>query len=184
MDHTAQPALSYSDITSNICRLVDLSNEWSSTVVIPNGIDLLDISSAAMGELSTTPVGAINQPYQFPTHGKSSSVFRFDPKIYGENSWPKLQKMLTTVGCVSGCRLVVRNSRVGRSIRRKEEYVLYCTHGIPMQSKGCSIFTNDNIGPSNVKRECIKRGKSSGAIRGNVHVVLCTDTHTISIRLY
>jgi len=184
MDHTAQPALSYSDITSNICRLVDLSNEWSSTVVIPNGIDVLDISSAAMGVLSTTPVGATNQPNEFPTRGKSSSVFRFDPEIYAENSWPKLQKMLTTVGCVSGCRVVVRTSSVGRSSRRKREYMLSCTHGSPMQSKGCSIFTNDNIGPSNVKRECIKRGKSSGAIRGNVHVVLCTNTHTIPIRLY
>jgi hypothetical protein len=116
MDHTAQPALSYNDITSEICRLVDLSNEWSSTVVIPNGIDQLDISSAAMGDLSTTPVGATKQqPYQFPRYGKCSSVFRFDPDLYGENSWPQLHTMLTTIGCVNGCHLVVRRSYVCRT---------------------------------------------------------------------
>jgi len=119
MDHTAQPALSYSDITSNICRLVDLSNEWSSTVVIPNGIDQLDISSAAMGDLSTTPVGATKQPDEYPRWGSSSSVFRFDPDLYGENSWPQLHAMLTTVGCVNGCRLVVRRSYVCLTGQRK-----------------------------------------------------------------
>ena len=95
MDHTTQPALSYSDITSDICRLVDLSNEWSSTVIIPNGIDRLDISSAAMGELSTTPVGTTNQPYQFPRYRNSSSLFRFDPQIYGEKFLAKASEDAT-----------------------------------------------------------------------------------------
>ena len=103
MNDTPHPASSYNDISNNISRLTDLSNEWMSTVVIPNGIDLLDISSAAKGEESTTPVGATNQPYEYPRWGSSSSVFRFDPVIYGENSWPQLHNMLTKVGCVSGC---------------------------------------------------------------------------------
>ena len=59
-----------------------------STVVIPNGIDLLDISSAAMGAESTTPVGATKQPYEYPRWGSSSSVFRFDPVIYGMDNFP------------------------------------------------------------------------------------------------
>ena len=103
MNHTPHPASSYNDISNKISSLVDLSNEWSSTVVIPNGIDQLDISSAAMGDLSTTPVGATKQPDEYPRWGSSSSVFRFDPDIYGENSWPHLHSMLTKVGCVSGC---------------------------------------------------------------------------------
>ena len=57
MNHTPHPASSYADISNELSRLVDLSNEWMSTVVIPNGIDLLDISSAAKGEESTIPVG-------------------------------------------------------------------------------------------------------------------------------
>jgi hypothetical protein len=186
MNHTAQPALSYNGITSNICRQVDLSNEWSSTVVIPNRIDIdqLDISSAAMGDLSTTPVHATKQPYQFPRYGKCSSVFRFDPDLYGENSWPQLHAMLTTVGCVNGCRLVVHRSYVCLTGLRKRFYKLKCTHGIAMENKGSSIFMNDNVGPSNVKRECMKRGKTSGAIRGKVHVVIWSNVHILPIRLY
>jgi len=170
MNHTPHPASSYNDISNKISHLVDLSNEWMSTVVIPNGIDHLDISSAAMGAESTTPVGATKQPYEYPRWGSSSSVFRFDPDIYGENSWPQLRSMLTKVGCVSGCRLVVSQSRVSRSYQRKITYELCCTHGILMSNKGASVFMDDNIGPSNVKTERIKRVKTTGAIRGNANV--------------
>ena len=41
-------------------------NVWSSTITIPQGDEYLDISSAAMGKLSTTPIGASNQPVTFP----------------------------------------------------------------------------------------------------------------------
>ena len=139
-------------------------------MVIPNGIDLLDISSAAKGEESSTPVGATKQPYEYPRWGSSSSVFRFDPDIYGENSWPQLHDMLTKVGCVSGCRLVLRQCRVCRTYQRKISYELWCTHGIVMSNKGSSVFMDDNIGPSNVKTERIKRVKTTGAIRGNANV--------------
>ncbi len=106
MDHTEQLAQSYNDITNDVCRLVKLSYDWSSTVVIPNGIDLLDISSAANGDLSKTSVGATKQPYEYPRWGTSSYfVFKFNPDIYGEHScsWPQLHSMLTKVGCVGGC---------------------------------------------------------------------------------
>ena len=100
-----------------------------STVVIPNGIDLLDISSAANGDLSKTSVGATKQPYEYPRWGTSSYfVFKFNPDIYGEHScsWPQLHSMLTKVGCVSGCRLVVRTSLGGRFNQQKVSYQLWC----------------------------------------------------------
>jgi hypothetical protein len=31
----------------------------------------------------------------------------FDPDLYGEHSWEKLKGMLTKVGCVSGCSVVI-----------------------------------------------------------------------------
>jgi hypothetical protein len=34
----------------------------------------------------------------------------FDPDLYGENSWEKLKGILTKVGCVSGCNVVIHNS--------------------------------------------------------------------------
>ncbi len=58
-------------------------NKWSSTITIPQGDEYVDISSAAMGKLSMTPIGASNQPFTFPK-GKSASVYQFDPK---KNQW-------------------------------------------------------------------------------------------------
>jgi len=75
-----QPALNYTNLTNDICRLVEQANEWSSTVIIPQGIDNLDIRSAAMGASLSTPIGATKQPFDYPRWGASSSVYRFDPK--------------------------------------------------------------------------------------------------------
>jgi hypothetical protein len=94
--------MNYESISKEICHLVEQANIWSSTITIPQGDKYLDISSAAMGKLSTTPIGASYQPVTFPK-GKSASFYRFDPQIFNENSWPKLKEMLTKVGCVSGC---------------------------------------------------------------------------------
>ena len=97
--------MNYQHVTSNICHLVDENNQWLSTIFIPQGDGFLDISSALMGDLSATPVGATKQPTIFPT-GKSASFYCFDPDLYqGEESWPTLKEMLINAACVSGCRL-------------------------------------------------------------------------------
>jgi hypothetical protein len=70
-----QPALNYTNLTNDICRLVKQANEWSSIVIIPHGIDHLDISSAAMGASLSTPIGATKQPFDYPRWGASSSVY-------------------------------------------------------------------------------------------------------------
>ncbi len=82
------------DITNEICQLVDESNVWSSTIVIPDDDNFLDISSATMSESSVTPIDATKQPGVYPK-GKAASVYRFDPDTYDENSWPKLKSMIT-----------------------------------------------------------------------------------------
>jgi hypothetical protein len=76
-----QPALNYMNLTNDICRLVEQANEWSSTVIIPHGIDHLVISSAAMGASLSTPIGATKQPFDYPRWGASSSVYQFDPDL-------------------------------------------------------------------------------------------------------
>ena len=58
--------MNYKAISNEICHLVEQMNKWSSTITIPQGDEYLDISSAAMGKLSTTPIGAPNQPFTFP----------------------------------------------------------------------------------------------------------------------
>ena len=54
--------MNYEVLSKEIIRLAELTNNWSSTVIIPQGDAFLNISSAAQGNLSVTPDGAINQP--------------------------------------------------------------------------------------------------------------------------
>ncbi len=97
--------MKYHHLASDICRLVDENNQWSCTIVIPQGDGFLDISSALMGDFSATPVGATNQPNVYPS-GKAASFYCFDPDLYqGEQSWTTLKAMLINAGRVNGCRL-------------------------------------------------------------------------------
>jgi hypothetical protein len=101
--------MDYGSVTKSILKLAEKSTVWESTINIPiadNQNSLLDISLAARGERSVTPDGATKQP----THYPPGSCYIFDPDLNGENSWEKLKVMLTKVGCVSGCSVVIRSS--------------------------------------------------------------------------
>ncbi len=148
-----------------VCHLVEEMNTWSSSITIPQGDEYLDISSAAMGKLSTTPIGTYNQPSIFPK-GRSASYFRFDPELFNENSWPMLKNVLTKVGCVSGCRLALSHTSSRKSSSRLATYTLRCTHGFVIKKSGGSTLEEGNIGPSNVATEFIKRVKTKGAMKG------------------
>ncbi len=100
--------MNYQHFTLDICRLVDENNQWSCTIVIPQGDGFLDISSASMGDFSATPVSATNQPNVYPS-GKAASFYCFDPDLYqGEQSWLTLKAMLINTGHVSGCRFTTK----------------------------------------------------------------------------
>jgi hypothetical protein len=100
--------MDYGCVTKNILKLANKSAVWASTSQIPIGDNesCLNISSAARQELSVTPDGAAKQPNEHLT----GSLYMFDPDLYGENSWEKLNEVLTKVGCGSRCSLVIRNS--------------------------------------------------------------------------
>ena len=157
--------MNYQAISNDICHLVEEMNTWSSSITITQGDEYLDISSAAMGKLSTTPIGAYNQPSTFPK-GRSASFFRFDPELFNENSWPTLKGVLTKVGCVSGCRLALSQSSPRLSCNCLATYTLRCTHGFVYQQSGGSTFEEGNIGRSNVATEFIKRVKTKGVMKG------------------
>ncbi len=100
--------MNYQHLTSGICCLVDENNQWSCTIVIPQGDGFLGISSALMGDFLATTVGATNQPNVYPS-GKAASFYHFDPDLYqGEQSWPTVKAMLLNAGHVSGCRLTTK----------------------------------------------------------------------------
>ncbi len=80
--------MNYYNTTNKICRLIDETHEWSSTILLSDGDKSIDISSAAMGRASVTPANATKQPDVYPK-GKAASVYCFDPDIYDEkySSW-------------------------------------------------------------------------------------------------
>ncbi len=80
-------------------KLANKATVWMSTIKIPigNNESLLDIASAARGELSVIPDGANKQPTKYPP-GKNGSFYMFDPNIYGGNLWESLKAMLTKSG--------------------------------------------------------------------------------------
>jgi hypothetical protein len=54
-------------LTRDIHGLTDNLNVWSSEFCIPISIgQCLDIGSTAMGDKSSTPIGATDQPLKYP----------------------------------------------------------------------------------------------------------------------
>jgi hypothetical protein len=95
---------------------VDQSNKWSSTIIIPDGDKFLYISPAAMAKSSVTPVHATKQPFDIPV---GSIGLPLDPDLYGEHSWLKLKGMITKVGYVRRCRLMMccANQRITNQMK-------------------------------------------------------------------
>ena len=73
--------MSLEDLTDSIVQLCQECNVWSSTINIPHGIDILDIS-AACGSHACTPKCAAIFPEQCP-NGLHGSYYTFDPSVYG-----------------------------------------------------------------------------------------------------
>jgi hypothetical protein len=63
-----------------------------------------------------------------------------------------------------------RSSYVRVSINRKATYELQCCHGVSVRRAGGSTYDGDNVGPSNVRKERIKRIKTGGALRGMLSI--------------
>jgi hypothetical protein len=145
--------MDYGSVIKTILKLVDKSTFWESTIKIPIGDNqnsFLCISSAARREGSVIPDGATKQPTHYPT----GFCYMFDPDLYGENSWEKLKDMLTKVGCVSGCSLVIHDSCQKKTMKQKATYLLCCSRGLLVdEKKGAIEYDCDNVGLSNVVKE-------------------------------
>jgi hypothetical protein len=121
--------MDYGSVTMSILKLAEMSTIWESTIKIPiadNQNSLLDTSSTARGQWSVTPDGATKQPSHYPP----GFCYMFDPDLYGENLWEKLKGMLTKVGCVSWCSVVIHSSCQNKTTNWKETYLLCCSHGL------------------------------------------------------
>ena len=166
--------MDYGSLTKSLLELAEKSTVWeSSTIKIPiadNEDSLLDISLAARGGRSVTPDGATKQP----THYPPGSCYMFDPDLYGEHSWEKLKGMLTKVGCVSGCSVVIRSSCQNKTTKRKATYLLCCSHGLLVEENGSIEYDGDDVGPSNVIKEHFKGVKTTGHSKKGKKGIMCT----------
>ena len=126
--------MSLDDLTDSIVQLCQECNVWSSTINIPHGNgDILDIS-AACGSQACTPKCTAIFPEEECPNGLNGSYYTFDPSVYGEHSWPDLKSMLMTPGCVSGCKLILRNS-TGQTHFRKATHYLRCSRTLVTKDK-------------------------------------------------
>jgi hypothetical protein len=147
--------MNHQDLTDVIVKLCQECTVWSSNISIPVGkAEFIDISSAARGDQSSIPEGVKNQPEHYPKR-VHASCYMFDSAVYGENSWRALHSMLTKVGCFSGCKLVLRQSKRSNHYRKLTHY-LWCSHGLVMKDQSKSVYQGDNVGKSNVKKEHLK----------------------------
>ena len=97
-------------------------------------------------------------------NGLNGSYDTFDPSVYGEHTWPDLKSMLMTPGCVSGCKLILRNS-TGQTHFRKATHYLRCSRTLVTKDKSKSVYDGDNVGKSDVKTERLdKRVKGTWAM--------------------
>jgi hypothetical protein len=89
----------------------------------------------------------------------------FDPDLYGEQSWEKLKGMLTKIGYVNGCSVVICSSCQNKTTKRKATYLLYCSHGLLAEENGSIEYDGDDVGPSNVIKEQLKQVKTTGHLK-------------------
>jgi hypothetical protein len=144
-------------VASEIQELTQQLNVWTSTFRLTSE-SFLDIGCAAMGEESSTPIGATDQPTKYPP-GKNGSVYQF-PTIYrGEELWPALYEIIQN--SISGCTIAVQQTYPSQC-QRQAAYHLCCQHGRKHEGISKVIMQDHCVGPSNVPHEHLKFVKKSG----------------------
>ena len=135
-------------------------------MVISHGGQSLDISAAAQGCLSSTPIGVFS-PQNIPYPG---TKYCFDENIFfGCEAKELLVKMLRSPNCIDGCKLVSKRPKSNSSIFRKGTWTFVCSHGIVMNEIEDSHFHPDSVGKSHVPIQRLKRTKSKGsAVKGKL----------------
>lgn len=126
--------------------------KWNQQFIIDDAGNSVDLASATLGQQSTTPLLASNQPTTFPHR----SVYRFDATRYkGMDSFSSLV-------------LMIQNSLPGAPFSfvrgsQRNRFVLCCSHHRLRQKKVMEqthVFAEGNFTQNGVKKEYIKRRKS------------------------
>jgi len=145
-------------------RLTSDLNTWTSNFVVPHGDQSIEVSSAAQGALSSSPLsGAFpHQTMQYPC----AKHYFDDNHFFGIDGKDLLIKMLKSPNCIDGCKLVSMRPNKNQTQFRKGTWTLVCSHGIVMNEMDDSHF--HLILLENVI-QTLKRTKSRGnAVKGKL----------------
>jgi hypothetical protein len=118
-DHCKQNDASDNRIVAsinNILRLISDLNSWTSKFVITHSDQSIDVSSAAQGDLSSSPSGIYpHQNIPYP-----STKYCFDDNFFwGINANDLLVKMLKSPNCIVGCKVVtMQQNRIQSHFRK------------------------------------------------------------------
>jgi hypothetical protein len=88
---------------NNLLRLTSDLNSWTSKFVIIHSDQTIDVSSAAQGDLSSSPSGM--DPHQNIPYPSTKYCFN-DNFLGGIEAKDLLVKMLKSSNCIDGCKLV------------------------------------------------------------------------------
>ena len=147
--------------------LIDLSdehNQWVQVIFVIHNDKWIDISSAARGASSVSPVGAPDQPECYP----EGSVYRFDPKFRGKNKRGELISMMRILDTHPGCDVTLRDSNFKETENRLGLVKFCCKQYRTPPDISHKKFDNDKLAQSNTVHETLKHTKSSGSKRAGI----------------
>jgi hypothetical protein len=156
-------------VNNLLCLTSDL-NSWTSKFVTTHGDQIIDVSSAAQGDVSSSPSGIC--PPQNITYPRTKYYFD-DNVFFGIDAKDLLFKMVKSPNCIDGCKLVCMRPNKNQTHFRKGAWTFVCSHGIVMNDIDQSHFYPHSMGKSNVPIQGLKRTKSKGsAVKGEFFVLL------------
>ena len=105
---------------NNLLRLTSDLNSWTSKFVMTHGDQSIDVSSAAQGDVSSSPSGV--NPTQNITY--PCTKYYFDEFFFGIDAKDLLLKMLKSPNCIYGCKLVSMRPQTNQTHFRKDSWTL------------------------------------------------------------
>ena len=98
--------------------------------MVPHGDQSIDVSSAAQGALSSSPLSGVfpHQTMPYPC-----AKYYFDDNLYfGMDGKDLLLNLLKSPNCIDGCKLVSMRPNKNKTQFRKGTLTLVCSHDIVM----------------------------------------------------
>ena len=169
VDDSVQSKSSFSETSKNLLRLSAQLNFWQSKLTIKDGDQIIDVSSAACGELSSIPVGATQQTFPYP-----GTMYQLDPLLFQpdneefdlDKAESQLYSLMKSPYTVDGCKLIRHRVDKVATCRRKRCWYFICSHGKVMRKIDDSHFAPDSVGKINVSYQHAKKKKSKTSLKG------------------